>query len=369
MLHMEIFISLAFSFTITFFIVPAIIKVAREKHLFDEPNHRSAAKEPIPNLGGIAIMAGFIIAMIVATDHFNINEFKYYFIAVITLFLIGLKDDLIGISARKKFIVQFAVALYLVFMGSLRITNLHGILGINEIGFWSGSILTIFLIVGLVNAVNLVDGIDGLAGGLGLQSSLVFGFWFLNNNDFIHALLCFSLAGSLIAFLLYNLFGHKNKIFMGDTGSLILGVILSILVIRFNELQLTGLEQNHGLPALSLAIVIVPIVDTLRIFSVRLLKGKSPFKPDMNHVHHHLLKLTQSHLIASLLIIISNALLIIFAFSIIDYIGNSALFFLLLTLGFIMAAIPSILNKMLKENSFQLKSLFTFFLSKNNQAT
>lgn len=364
---MEIFISLALSFTITFFMIPIIIKISRAKHLFDEPNHRSAAKEPVPTLGGIAIMAGFFIAMIVSTDHFNINEFKYCFVAVLVLFLVGIKDDLIGLSARKKIIVQFVVALYLVFFGSLRLTNLHGILGVNEIGVWWGNILTIVLIVGLVNAVNLVDGIDGLAGGLGLQSSMVFGFWFFNNNDFVIALLCFSLAGSLIAFLLYNLFGHKNKIFMGDTGSLILGVILSILVIRFNEFQFTGQEQNNGLPALSLAIVIVPIVDTLRVFSVRLAKGKSPFKPDMNHIHHHLLKLTQSHLISSLIIIISNAVLILFAFSMIQNIGNPVLFFLLLILGFILASIPSMLVKIMKTNSLKLKSFFSFFLPKNDQ--
>ena len=343
--HLNIFISLAVSFTIVYFVIPKIIKVSRKIKLFDVPNHRSAATQVVPTLGGIAIFAGFIISTIISSNSFNIDELKYMLVGTIAMFLIGLKDDIIGLSAKKKFIFQMIMVLYLVMLGGYRINNLHGLFGINEMGYLMGVIVTVIAMVGIINAVNLVDGIDGLAGGIGLLISLVYGFWFLNVGDFIYALTCFSLAGSLIAFLLYNVFGHTNKIFMGDTGSLILGTVIAGLTIHFNVYSPTLAGTVHGLPALSLAIIIVPVIDTLRVFAIRLSHKRSPFSPDMNHIHHNLLKLTGSHLISSSIIIAVTGLVILFAFLVIDQIGNNGLFILLLFSGFILASIPAFILK------------------------
>lgn len=351
--QLNIFLSLAISFTIAYFVIPKIIKVSVTKNLFDVPNHRSAAKKVVPTLGGIAILAGFVIGTIISSDSFNINALKYLYAANITMFLIGLKDDIIGLSAKKKFIIEIVMALYLVILGHYRITNLHGILGIHEIGYMWGVLISVFAIVGIINAVNLVDGIDGLSGGIGLLASLVYGFWFLNANDQIYALCCFSLAGSLIAFLLYNVFGDTNKIFMGDTGSLVLGTILAVLTLHFNLFYPTTTMVGHGMPAISLAIIIVPVIDTTRVFAIRLWQRRSPFSPDMNHIHHNVLKLTGSHLTSSLIIVSVNALIILCAFLLIDELSNNTLFFLLLALGYLLAGIPARLVKMnnsVKEN-------------------
>jgi len=341
LIQLNIFLSLAISFTIVFFVIPKIITVSKIKNLFDVPNHRSAAKQVVPTLGGISIFAGFTISLIIASGNFNLNELKYLFAGIIAMFFIGLKDDIIGLSAKNKLIVQITMAIYLVILGSYRITNLHGIFGIQEINYISGTIISVIAIVGIINAVNLIDGIDGLASGVGLLISTVYGIWFLNAGDYIYALTCFSLAGTLIAFFLYNVFGTTNKIFMGDTGSLILGTIVALLSIHFNEYNPVISNVAHGLPAISLAIIIVPVIDTIRIFAIRLSQRKSPFSPDMNHIHHQVLRLTGSHLYSTLIIIAVNAMFILLSFSLIDTLGNNNLFFLLLGSGFIIAGIPA----------------------------
>ena len=366
-LHLNIFFSFAISFTIVYFVIPKIIKVSRIKKLFDVPNHRSAAKHIVPTLGGIAIMAGFVISTIISSNYYNINDLKYLFAAIITMFVIGLKDDIIGISAKKKFYFQALIAIYLVLLGNYRITNLHGIFGIQEIGYVAGVILSIVAIVGIINAFNLIDGIDGLAGGVSLLTSLVYGFWFLYAGDIVYALACFSLAGSLIAFLLYNVFGKTNKIFMGDTGSLLLGTIMAFMNIHFNEF-IPALETvPKGLPAISLAIIIVPVIDTIRVFIIRISQKRSPFSPDMNHIHHSLLKLTGgSHLAASSIIIAVNGLIILLSFLLIGELGNNLLFILLLVLGFVLAGIPANImkwqsrNDVAEEEKKESKSIFAF---------
>jgi UDP-N-acetylmuramyl pentapeptide phosphotransferase/UDP-N-acetylglucosamine-1-phosphate transferase len=349
LIQLNIFLSLALSFTIVFFVIPKIIKVSKIKNLFDVPNHRSAAKQIVPTLGGISIFAGYTISLIVASGNYNLNDLKYMFAAIIVMFFIGLKDDIIGLSAKKKIIGQIIMSIYLVILGNYRITNLHGILGIQQINFLSGAIITVIAIVGIINAVNLIDGIDGLASGVGLLISTVYGFWFLNAGDYIYAIACFSLTGTLIAFFLYNVFGTSNKIFMGDTGSLILGTIIALLTIHFNELNPANNNVAHGLPAISLAIIIIPVIDTIRIFAIRLSQGKSPFSPDMNHIHHLVLRLTGSHLKASLIIIAINAIMIFLAFSLIESLGNSTLFILLLASGFILVGILTWVLKVQKK--------------------
>jgi len=363
--QLNIFLSLTISFSIVYFVIPKIIKVSRIKKLFDVPNHRSAAKQVVPTLGGIAILAGFAISTIVSSNNYNIDELKYLYVGIITMFMIGLKDDIIGLSPRTKLIIEIIMAFYIVILGNYRISNLHGILGINEINYAWGLIISIIAIVGIINAVNLVDGIDGLAGGIGLLASLVYGFWFLNVGDNVYALCSFSLSGSLIAFLLYNVFGHTNKIFMGDTGSLVLGTILAILTLHFNLYYPEMSSVKHGMPAISLALIIVPIVDTIRVFAIRLWNKRSPFSPDMNHIHHNVLKLTNSHPISTLIILFVNVLMILSAFLLLDELGNNQLFFLLLISGFILASIPAYLVKWNSESK-ENKSVFalSIFLKK-----
>jgi len=370
LIQLNIFLSLAISFTIVFFAIPTIIKISIEKKLFDVPNHRSATKHIVPTLGGIAIYAGFRTSQIISLDSFNTSELKYMSLGALCMFFIGLKDDILGVAAKKKLLLQVLVSLYLVILGHYRITNLHGILGLNEINYAFGLILSVIAIVGIINAINLIDGIDGLSSGICILIAMVYGIWFLNAGDQLYAITCFCVVGSLSAFFLYNVFGNTNKIFMGDTGSLILGTIMAILTIHFNEFVPATNYVAHGLPAISFAIAIVPIVDTLRVFAIRLSQRKSPFTPDMNHIHHKVLLLTGSHLRSSLIIIGINALIILFAFSFIDVLGNNNMFFLLVVLGFSLANIPSSILWFRNKNTAVInekKSILAFsvFLRKN----
>lgn len=340
MIYFSLFLGLAISFAISAFIIPIIIQVSIKKQLFDVPNHRSATKYIVPTLGGIAIFAGFRISQIISLDSFNADELKHMSLGIFIMFILGLKDDLIALSAKTKLIVQLAMTLYLVLLGQYVITDFHGILGIHEVSNITGIIFSVIIIVGIINAINLIDGIDGLASGIGMLISLVYGTWFITEGDYIYAITSFCLFGSLAAFFVYNVFGKINKIFMGDTGSLILGTILALLTIHFNEFN-SSASIPHGLPAISLAIIIVPVIDTIRIFFIRLSKGKSPFAPDMNHIHHQVLRLTNSHIKSTLIIILVNAAFIFLAFNLIDFLGNNLLFLLLLVFGFILAEVPT----------------------------
>ncbi|HZL08712.1 MAG TPA: MraY family glycosyltransferase [Prolixibacteraceae bacterium] len=369
-IQLNIFLSLVIGFTIAFFVIPKIILISKTKKLFDVPNHRSAAKHIVPTLGGIAIFAGFRISQVLSLNSFNTDELKYMAIAILVMFIIGLKDDIIGLSAKKKFIVQLATAFYLVILGNYRITNLHGILGVQEISYVVGTILSVIVIVGIINALNLIDGIDGLASGIGILITVVFGLLFLFAHDYIYAITCFSLTGSLIAFFLYNVFGSTNKIFMGDTGSLILGTVVALITIHFLEFTPISSTGIYGSSALALSIIIVPVIDTIRVFTIRLSQKRSPFSPDMNHIHHKLLKLTGNHIKASLIIITVNALIIFISFNLIGTIGNNNLFFLLIISGFILAGIPSWILRYQKKYSLvtgEPKSVFAFSIFMKKQ--
>ena len=372
LIQLNVFLSLAISFSIAFFIIPKIIKVSRIKNLFDVPNHRSAAKHVVPTLGGIAIYAGFRMGQVISLNSYNTNELKYLSAGILIMFLIGMKDDLVGIAAKTKLLIQVLTASYLVILGHFRITNLHGIMGIDEIGYFAGVILSIIIIVGIINSLNLIDGIDGLASGVGILISVVLGLLFLNGGDLIYALSCFSLTGSLIAFFLYNVFGTKNKIFMGDTGSLVLGIIVAILIIHFNEFIPVSNHVIYGSPAIALVIIIVPVVDTLRVFAIRIRQKKSPFSPDMSHIHHQLLRVTGNHLYTSLIIISVNMILILISFSLVDILESSTLFFLLLITGFLLANVPSWILKFLKRDQEVVKEsksilAYTIFLKKEKE--
>lgn len=279
---------LAFLITIT--VIPAIITVAKVKKLYDEPDDtRKLHKEPIPSLGGLGMFIGFVFSVLL-TINFSSEapEFQYYFAAFLIIFFLGMKDDIIIISPVKKFIGQIVAAAILIYKAKLAITNMHGLFGIYQINTALSYLLTLFALVVIINAFNLIDGVDGLAGSLGLISSLVFGIFFLINQNIPYAILAFAFAGTLVAFLMYNF--HPAKIFMGDTGSLMIGLLNSILVIKFIE---TGSNYSFypvaASPAVGFGILLVPLMDTLRVFSIRILHGRSPFKPDRNHIHHVLL--------------------------------------------------------------------------------
>jgi UDP-GlcNAc:undecaprenyl-phosphate/decaprenyl-phosphate GlcNAc-1-phosphate transferase len=328
--------------------IPPIIRVAHSKHLFEPFEERKIHTKIVPPMGGVAIFIGFTLSSIIATDGISFDALKYIIASVIIMFFIGLKDDLMDISARKKLMVQIFAAVILITLGNVRFTHLHGMLGTNEIGYLTSIILTIFAMVVIINAFNLIDGIDGLASGLAILAATTFGTWFYIVGNTQFAILSFALVGSLTGFFIYNVFGHKNKLFMGDTGSLIIGLVISALVVNFNEFNIDNSIPYavSDAPAVSFAIIIVPLVDILRVMTIRILNKKSPFSADNNHIHHRLLSLIPNHLKVTLIIVATNAFIIAFAFLLNQFLLNINLQFLLVLItGVLITYIPSVILK------------------------
>ena len=330
--------------------VPPIIRVAKAKHLFEPFEERKIHTKVVPPLGGVAIFISFTLSAIVATDGLSFDSLKYNIASVILTFFIGLKDDLMVISAHKKLMVQILAAFVLILLGNVRFSNLHGMFGIHEIGFIPGIIITAFAMVVIINAYNLIDGIDGLASGLAILEATAFGAWFyvIGNPQF--AILSFALVGSLAGFFFFNVFGDKYKLFMGDTGSLIIGLIISTLVVKFNEFNLnhTVLYAISAAPSVSFAIIIVPLIDTLRVMTIRIFEKRSPFSPDKSHIHHKLLELVNSHLKVTLIFLAANVIIVAFALLLNKLAFNINIQFLLVfLLGVLFSLIPSVILKLI----------------------
>ena len=311
----NILLSAFLAFLATFFAIPVIIQVAKEKKLFDEPDERKVHKTVIPTLGGLGIFAGFILATLLGVPHGSDNAIQYFAAASVVIFFLGIKDDILVISASKKFIGQVVAAIIIIKFGGIQLNNMYGLFGIYEIPAFAGLVLTLFTIVVITNSFNLIDGVDGLAGSLGLLTTLVFGGYFFYIGELDYAVMAFALSGSVIGFLIYNF--APAKIFMGDTGSLLLGLINSILVIKFINISQSNSVSFHldSSPIIGFSILMIPLFDTLRIFTYRILDRRSPFSPDRNHIHHLLLDLGHSHRHITFICLSANIAFISLAFS------------------------------------------------------
>ena len=296
-----------------FFLIPSIVVMANMKSLVAEPNSRTSHDSSVPNLGGIAIFIGFIISYLLFLNPVSFQNFQYVFAALLLIFFIGFKDDITIISPVKKFFGQVVATWIVISFGGIKLTSLHGFFGIDEISLSLSYLITFVTIIGITNCFNLMDGIDGLSAGLGIIASMTFGVWFYMIGDYDWAILAVGLAGSLVSFGYFNVFGNKNKIFMGDTGSLSLGFVIALIAIHFNEENINpqALYFIRSAPAVSIGILLIPVFDTLRVFMTRLINRGSPFLPDKTHIHHYLLMMGFSH-IQSTLILIGAALFFIF---------------------------------------------------------
>lgn len=285
------------AFVITMLSIPLIIKFSRKYSLYDMPNERKEHSLPVPTMGGIAVVAGMMTSLFFWLPfHYDTSQVCFFF-SIAVLVSIGIMDDLKDLSARYKFLIQAALATLMAISG-IRITSFEGLFGIYELPLIAQYTFTLLTIAGITNAFNLIDGIDGLAGGLGFMSLTILGIFLTMNGDVVSSLIAFSLAGAIVAFLYFNF--NPAKIFLGDTGSLVLGFSIAVLCIRL--MQVNTLPALPHAPLFVLSLVFIPVFDTIRVFATRIWKGKSPFQADRTHIHHLLTNAGFSHLFATRLI-------------------------------------------------------------------
>jgi UDP-N-acetylmuramyl pentapeptide phosphotransferase/UDP-N-acetylglucosamine-1-phosphate transferase len=299
--------------------VPNIIYIAKRKRLLDMPdNHRKLHVRIVPNLGGIGIFFAFFIVAALLIEPLNFPKWNYIAAASLILFITGLKDDLVAISPSKKFIAQAIAATITVVFADVRLHSLGGLFGVHNLPDWVSIPFSIVGCIFVTNAFNLVDGIDGLAGSIGVYITTMLGLFLAGYGKVSEAVLAFSMTGALIGFLRYNL--APAKIFMGDTGSLIIGFIVSVLgILTINTYHPGGsidaviIATPRGVDSISpgvfivtLAILFIPVFDTFRVFTMRILRGHSPFHADRTHLHHYLLDLGLSHTKTVSVILVAN---------------------------------------------------------------
>lgn len=326
------------SFLVSVFSIPSIIFVSHIKKLLDEPNLRTMHESLTPRLGGLSIFAGFMSALTIFGT--LIQGVQQLLAGCLILFFIGLKDDIVSVSAFKKFFVQILATGIVLFIGDIRITDFQGFLGIHQLEPGLSYAFTFLVIIGVTNSINLIDGIDGLAGSIVLLISLVLGFSFFDTANvslMAFSLVAFALAGSVLGFLRYNF--HRAIIFMGDTGSLVCGFIIAVLAVRFVEVR-----PVQSSPALAMAILWVPLLDTLRVFTLRILNGSSPFAPDKNHVHHYLIRIGLSQIQVILLLVAIN-LSLIAGVLYFDHLGNTYLLLILFAFSIFFSVLLELFRK------------------------
>jgi UDP-GlcNAc:undecaprenyl-phosphate/decaprenyl-phosphate GlcNAc-1-phosphate transferase len=311
---LDILLTASVSFIISFLAIPVIMQVAELKKLYDLPDKRKIHSYPVASLGGIGIFAGFLLASLLSIQGFINPEFQYFFAAALVIFFLGLKDDLLDLSATKKFIGQVIAASILIHLGGIRIDSMHGLFGFEKLPEAFGLALSYLTVIVVINSFNLIDGIDGLASSLGILTTSLFGIYFFVIGQQAYALLAFAMTGSLVAFLIFN--HHPAKIFMGDSGSLMIGLVNAILVIKFINIADAPFVSVpiESAVAVGFAILIVPLLDTLRVFSIRIFKGRSPFTPDRNHIHHLLLDWGLSHPAVTFCCLTINIVFVVLAY-------------------------------------------------------
>ena len=304
------------SFIVSYLVIPRIISIVRIKNLMDKPNQRSSHKEKTPTMGGVAFFASFLSSLYFLQVYDSHKLGLSLVIGLLILFYIGIKDDLVGVSPRTKIIGQMLSFIFVMDSNELSITSLNGFLGFYELRLWISYFLGIFIIISIVNAYNLIDGINGSASMVGIMIFSIFSYIFYQTEDYYFVLLSISSIGCLTAFLRYNI-SKKNSIFMGDTGSLLIGFVIGVCTLRFLNLPIERLSMAninyYNKFVLVFIILYIPFVDTMRVFLIRILKHRSPFFADRNHIHHIMIDyMMLSHIQASLLLALFNLLVFIF---------------------------------------------------------
>ncbi|MNJ97640.1 Decaprenyl-phosphate N-acetylglucosaminephosphotransferase [compost metagenome] len=347
------------AFLLVRFAIPSIIHTANKYKLFDASDlHRKEHAENISRLGGIGLFCGFTITVLLFATTVNYQEANFLIASSILLFALGIKDDIYGVSPSTKFALQIVVALILVCLGGFKLSSLYGVFDIWNVHPIAGGVFSVALIIFINNAFNLIDGVDGLAGTVGAIVSFFFGLFFALSGNMPYAFIAFSMLGAILGFLVFNY--PPAKIFMGDTGSLIIGLVSAVLAIKFIEINKVGagtVPYFSSAPAIAVAVLIVPIFDSLRIFFIRIINKRSPFRGDRNHIHHRLLRLGLNAK-QILLVTVSFNLIMIGLTVLLSHLGNFILIFLQIGICVVFNSVLTYVKGKKATKSYTVKDVF-----------
>ena len=358
------------SMLMTFWVYFKILAIAKEKNLVDNPDARKLQKRPVPVMGGIAVFFGVICGTLFATCICDCDAVLPIVLAMSMMLYVGAIDDIIDLSPRNRIIIEVLAILGLIYSDGACIDSLHGLWGIESYSWWIGVPLTVFAGVGIINAMNMIDGVNGLSSGLCITFSFMFGITMFKGHDYPNAMLAFVYAGALVPFLIHNVLGKTSKMFIGDAGTMTMGILMTWYVIQMlrhdhnSQWMKYVSDQQLSLVALTLAILAVPVGDTLRVMFRRITKGNSPFKADKTHLHHMLLNYSGSHSLTSLMeIAIAIIIVIIWAVAFKTHCSIDAQFYIVLAAAAFLVwgtyAYLSFQNKRNSKSAYRIRRYLT----------
>lgn len=296
------------------------LRIAKDKQIVDNPNARKLQKTPVPILGGIAVFFGIVagtlarVAIMKAFGVATTANLLPVMCAMVLMIYTGAMDDVIGLSPKSRFIIEILTILGVIFASGQCIDSFHGLWGVESFNWWWAVPLTVVASVGIINAINMIDGVNGLSSGLCISCNIVFGIAFFRSGDMSNALLAFVVAAALLPFLIHNVFGNKSRMFIGDAGTMAMGLLMSWFVISLLSKDSLFVPERNGnaacVVAFALATLSVPVFDTLRVMFMRILHGKSPFNPDKTHLHHVFVRMGVSHSITAFTEIVLDLLIV-----------------------------------------------------------
>lgn len=345
-------------FIISLVLIPQIRSLVLKFNLKDTPEYRSSHTIPVPTFGGIIFYISYIVVLFFSQSLYPNSVIVIFLISVSVIFLTGLLDDLKSLSPKTKFLGQSISVAILMIEPDLRIVSLHGFMGINEIPLFISISGSMFFLLGLINGFNLIDGIDGLMGITGVIVASFYCFMFYQLGYFFYLSLSLATIATLLAFLRYN-FSRSRKIFMGDTGSLVIGLVLGLLTMQLmshgEDISKSFSFKGDQLPLLLIAVLFVPLLDTLRVMFLRLTRGVSMFKPDRNHIHHIMVDYGYSHGKASFFIGFTNFVVALIMFFVVQKFNTIESFLILLVILFTIILILFLMNKNIKAIKLKVK--------------
>ena len=295
-------------------IFPKILRIALLKNIVDNPDARKLQRVPVPVLGGVAVMFGILVALSVCRLFYDCSGLFTIMLAMLMMLYVGTIDDITELSPSIRFLIEILLTLMLIYTCGYSIDHFHGLWGLFAVPVWVSVPLTIVTVVGLINAINLIDGVDGYSSGYCIMACTIFGVFFYVAGDVNMVMLASVCAASLIPFFFHNVFGRTSKMFIGDGGTLIMGIVMSVFVLNILKAETCCVHYEDwgiGLVPFTLSVLAIPVFDTVRVMSSRILRGTSPFHPDKTHLHHLFISMGFSHIGATVSILVLNLLVIL----------------------------------------------------------